>query len=288
MPIFSSRAKNTVDIDDNKPKSSGEETSSDFDEKKAAGVSEDGQHTTEATTPDEELDEKPLDADLFYNIDPNGDVTFALTHVPAELPRNLEDLKADDLSGLGATPPPKSGPTSGKKVREKKIERKLHVKASSRHLTIPCSYFGRMLQGELKEASDLRTDGHLTLPVNGESRAFLILMLVIHGRTQTVPRKITFGILSHLSIMVDYYGCHEALELFSDLWMQDLKGTFDATHRSQWMNWLLISWLFNQEDIFSEITAFIPLISTDTIDSGEWPIPKEMIGTSSTSHSPNR
>jgi hypothetical protein len=88
--------------------------------------------------------------------------------------------------------------------------------------------------------------------------------------------------------MVDYYGCHEALELFSDLWMQDLKGAFDVTHRCRWKNWLLSSWVFNLEEIFSEITVFIPLISTDTIDSGDWPIPKEIIGTSSPSHYSNR
>jgi hypothetical protein len=57
-------------------------------------------------------------------------------------------------------------------------------------------------------------------------------MLVIHGRTRTVPRKISFGILSHLSILVDYYACHEALRLFWDIWMEDLKGTFDVKHRS--------------------------------------------------------
>jgi hypothetical protein len=90
MPTFSSKAKMAVDIDDNKPKSSVEETSSDFDEKKAAGVDGDGLQTTDATTPDEEIDEKLMGSDIFYDIDPDGDVTFALTHVPAELPRNLK------------------------------------------------------------------------------------------------------------------------------------------------------------------------------------------------------
>ncbi|KAL2842586.1 hypothetical protein BJX68DRAFT_270525 [Aspergillus pseudodeflectus] len=94
-----------------------------------------------------------------------------------------------------------------------------------------------------------------------------ILIFVIHGRTRNVPRKISFGILSHLSILVDYYGCHEVLELFSDIWIQDLKGTFDVKRRSYRMNCLLIAWVFNQEEIFSEVTAFIPLTSTDTIDS---------------------
>ncbi|KAJ0422971.1 hypothetical protein BJY00DRAFT_310572 [Aspergillus carlsbadensis] len=65
--------------------------------------------------------------------------------------------------------------------------------------------------------------------------------------------------------------------MFSDLWMQDLKGTFNVPHRQYRMNWLLIAWVFNQEQILSEITAFVPRISTDTIDSGDLPIAKEII-----------
>jgi hypothetical protein len=102
-----------------------------------------------------------------------------------------------------------------------------------------------------------------------------------------LPRKVSFGILSHLRILVDYYACHEALELFSDIWVQDLKGTFDAKRRSYRMNCLLIGWVFNQEEIFSEVTAFIPLISTDTIESCDLPIPKEITGTHNPPHPGN-
>jgi hypothetical protein len=87
MPIFRSKAKKVADIDDNKPHiSSGEKTATDLDEKKAAGVSEDGLQTTEATTPNEDIEEEDFGGDIFYDIDPDGDVTFAITHVPAGSP----------------------------------------------------------------------------------------------------------------------------------------------------------------------------------------------------------
>lgn len=49
--------------------------------------------------------------------------------------------------------------------------------------------------------------------------SFLILMMIIHGRTRAVPRKLSLKRLSEMAVLVDYYECYEAVELFSDMWV---------------------------------------------------------------------
>lgn len=52
---------------------------------------------------------------------------------------------------------------------------------------------------------------------------FLILMMILHGRTRAVPRKISSKRLSEMAVLVDYYECYEAVEVFSDMWIDALE-----------------------------------------------------------------
>ena len=104
--------------------------------------------------------------------------------------------------------------------------------------------------------------------------SFLILMLIIHGRTRAVPRKISLKRLSEMAVLVDYYECYEAVEVFSDMWID-----MEQRHVSRISNiidaerWLFISWVFQRGAMFQKSSHFLQRCGEDKLLTKELPIP---------------
>ncbi|KXH56878.1 hypothetical protein CSAL01_06126 [Colletotrichum salicis] len=86
---------------------------------------------------------------------------------------------------------------------------------SSKHLALASRCFSAKLSGPWIEASVKHIDGCYHMDASDwDPEALLILMHVIHGKTRSVPRQIDLEMLAKLAVLVDYYDCHEVIELY--------------------------------------------------------------------------
>lgn len=51
----------------------------------------------------------------------------------------------------------------------------------------------------------------------------MLILRIIHGKTQEIPREISLGELAKFAIAVDYFQCVEAVELAAQMWLRMLK-----------------------------------------------------------------
>ena len=108
---------------------------------------------------------------------------------------------------------------------------------------------------------------------------FLILMMIIHGRTRAVPRKLSLKRLSEMAVLVDYYECYEVVEVFSDMWIhagqERMSGLSTIIDKERW---LFISWVFQRSAIFRESSHYLQRHGKDKLLTKELPIPGHVQG----------
>ena len=105
------------------------------------------------------------------------------------------------------------------------------------------------------EGNTLRSQGNLTMQLPDDPEALIILMYIVHGITRKVPRNVPLNTLTELAKLVDYYCLHEAVELFSDTWVANLKEkAFPKSYNPEVVSWLFISWVFHKGDAFERMT----------------------------------
>jgi hypothetical protein len=104
---------------------------------------------------------------------------------------------------------PSTDPSSSQPVR---------VRCSSKHLALASTYFRRIFEGPWKENTNDSTGSPRTVQaLNWDKQALLVILNIIHGRTRAVPRHINLEMLAKIAVMVDYYGCLEAVEHFVEV-----------------------------------------------------------------------
>ncbi|KAL1969127.1 hypothetical protein VTN77DRAFT_381 [Rasamsonia byssochlamydoides] len=129
------------------------------------------------------------------------------------------------------------------------------MRVSSSHLTLSCLHFKKMLQGNWREKHTLLSDGRVSIPVEDWPDAMLILMNIIHGHTRKVPRTVSLEMLAKVAVLVDYYQCFEVVEVFSEMWINQLKGDLPKTYSRDVILWICISRVFLQPELFQESTT---------------------------------
>ncbi|OTA98875.1 hypothetical protein M426DRAFT_100945 [Hypoxylon sp. CI-4A] len=123
---------------------------------------------------------------------------------------------------------------------------------SSRHLILSSEYFKRTLKGPWKEGTK---DGRYELSADDwDEEALLILMQIIHGHNLKAPKSITLEIFAKIAVLVDYYHCHEALLLWSDIWINDFKESIPDGCNRDLILFILVAFIFKQEDLFRRAT----------------------------------
>ncbi|KAM0337502.1 hypothetical protein ACHAPQ_003073 [Fusarium lateritium] len=102
----------------------------------------------------------------------------------------------------------------------------VEFRVSSRHLSLASPVFRAMLESKFKE-SRLNEQGLYEIQATEwDAEALVILLDIIHGHHRDVPKQISVETLSHIAIIVDYYGCHEIMELVFTAWMA-YRGEFE-------------------------------------------------------------
>ncbi|KAG6001424.1 hypothetical protein E4U43_001322 [Claviceps pusilla] len=167
----------------------------------------------------------------YHELDPNGDLVLVLQHqnmqsFPWALDEPDDQLMEWTASALGDLD-------------------SVRFKVSSKHLILASPVFKAMLCGHWKESilltkmgrtQDTRTsnsqDGALPeiTTTQWDKRAFLILLNIFHGRNHSVPVRVDLHVLVNISIMVDYYKCHDSTAFFASLWMAHLRDTLHVSY----------------------------------------------------------
>jgi hypothetical protein len=173
--------------------------------------------------------------------------------------------------------PPPLSPLSSTLSLDEHPETRLRV--SSRHLTLASPYFKRMLKGPWREGNELASDGRVSIPMEVcDSPSLVILMNIIHGHTRKVPRSVDLDMLAKISVLVDLYECAEAVELFADTWIDQLKNDLPTTYVRDLILWTCISWVFRKSAEFKKLTAIAQMQSQEPIQTLGLPIPGRIVG----------
>ncbi|KAK6853753.1 hypothetical protein PG995_010565 [Apiospora arundinis] len=150
----------------------------------------------------------------------------------------------------------------------------VRMRLSSRHLILASAFFKKMLQGPWEESRTRTLEAS-----DWDAEALLILMNIIHGRNRAVPRSISLEMLAKISVLVDYYRCHEVVELFAACWILDLRPSLPKDYGRDFTLWLSISWVLSQEDLFKTLTQVAIRETARPLQTMNLPIPHHLVET---------
>lgn len=153
----------------------------------------------------------------------------------------------------------------------------MRMQVSSRHLILASTYFKLMFQNDWKETCSANGLFEIVME-NWDSDAMLILMNIIHGHTRNVKRTVSLEILAKLAVLVDYFQCAEVVELFSQIWIIQLKKNLPTTYSRDLILWICISWVFRQPYEFKAATCTALTQSRGPIPTLGLPIPEIIVG----------
>lgn len=164
-------------------------------------------------------------------------------------------------------------------VKPKGVDIRYHV--SSRHLMLASPMLKRALQKNgFRESTRTESDGLYHVSASEwDAEAFLIVMRIIHGRNRQIPHAITLELLTKIAVIEDYYQFGEALDIFKEIWLKDLKRTGVPTmYCREVMLWMCAAWHFGAQEQFWEATMVVITQSKEDVDSLGLPIPRRVLG----------
>jgi hypothetical protein len=152
-------------------------------------------------------------------------------------------------------------------------------RVSSRHLILASPYFQGRLGSQWPEGKELKSKGSVELEIpDTDPETLLILLNIIHARTTRVPLLVTVNQLTELAIMTDYFQCHDAVGVYSNMWKESLKTQIPTKYSPAILKWILISWVFGYPDVFTSVTQTAQLQTTSSIWAMDLPIPANIQG----------
>lgn len=144
-------------------------------------------------------------------------------------------------------------------------------------------YFFTILSGDFPQAIALRTQGHVTIPLQDDLDSMIILLNIIHGAGRKVPRQVSLDVLSKLAVLVSKFDMLATVEFFSDTWIDNLqRGGLPRFYNEDVLPLVFVFWVFDRPDEFRDMTRLAQLESTEKLedDIGEIPILHGIIGKS--------
>lgn len=144
----------------------------------------------------------------------------------------------------------------------------VHCIVSSRHLMLSSRYFEAVLGGEFKEGKMLRAMGHVDMHfLEDDLDSMLILLNIIHGASRKVPRNLSTEDLSKLAMLVSKFGMLEAVDFFSDTWIDHLQREgLPKSYSREVLKMLYVFWVFDREREFGDMTRLAQREADETIE----------------------
>lgn len=197
-----------------------------------------------------------LQGDVELLIDPNQETLLAKGgYVDSKVTSEKVDSKDQDNEVSETSEGDVSTDAAVSNSNDAKPTEKLRIRVSSKVLSLASPYFMRMLQGEFKEAQDLRS-GHL-VQVNTENcgtKALLILLSIFHTCGHEVPESIDFETAFELASLIDMWLCHDATKFHIKIWASRLCGIWESPLHNLHL-WVFIAFTFDEKKLFKEATA---------------------------------
>jgi hypothetical protein len=156
---------------------------------------------------------------------------------------------------------------------------------SSRHLALASGYFKSSLADDgWIEGQTSATDGKYHLSASDwDPEALLILLQILHLRNRSVPRSPTLEMLAKVAVLVDYYRCREAVEVLSEIWINNVKliSPVPSTYGRDLVLWMCIAWVFKLPTEFKQTTSIaFRQTKSRTLQHMFLPIPNPVLGES--------
>ncbi|KAI3567906.1 hypothetical protein IWW34DRAFT_812471 [Fusarium oxysporum f. sp. albedinis] len=148
---------------------------------------------------------------------------------------------------------------------------------SSSHLVLASPVFQAMVEGPYVEGSTDHRGIYQFTTHGWNQEAFVIVLDIIHGHHRSVPKSLDLEMLAKVAVIVDYYKCHEIVEVFAERWLKALQNGHTVHYGKASMLWLLISWVFSCPEIFKSMAGLVLKHSTRLILADNVPIPGEVL-----------
>lgn len=246
--------------------------------------------------PDGDIILKLTDANAPFAVWPEKDATDADGKEHETFTDNLDGIDASSEAGEDpeqqgdAVKPSTNSVSSSADENVNTPERpvvpapEVHLRLSSKHLTLVSPYFKSMLCGPWKEGDRSGTQTRVLTAESWDQDALLTVMCIIHGRNKKVPREVDIEMMAKIAVIVDYYQCHEVLEVFSDIWLKELKRTVllpEAYNRDAVL-WLHIANVFSDDLTVRSMTRIMQRDLTEPLSTLGLPVPASVVGTNCT------
>jgi hypothetical protein len=149
---------------------------------------------------------------------------------------------------------------------------------SGKHLVLASSYFEKMFSGPFTEGKADRSGLRRATASEWDPEAFNIVLTIMHGYHRDVPKSLGLEMLAKLAMIVDYYECHEIIELHADIWLERLKSEVPTVYGRDCILCMLVSWVFSRPDMFAKMTRLALRHSGKLIEAEDLPIPSGLLG----------
>ncbi|KAF2865654.1 hypothetical protein BDV95DRAFT_530978 [Massariosphaeria phaeospora] len=130
---------------------------------------------------------------------------------------------------------------------------------SRRHLVSASPTLERMFSGtNWKEGIRDENDGLYHVPAEDwDSEALLCVLQVLHLRNGQVPRTVSLEMLAKIAVLLDFYKCAEALESFTERWIERLRVTTPVPSYfcRDTLLWMCIAWVLRLPQEFVQTTT---------------------------------
>lgn len=162
----------------------------------------------------------------------------------------------------------------------------VRFRLSSRHLILASRYFRAMLTGPWEESSSRSGSMYTVNASDWDEEALTIVMNIIHGHGERVPRSMSLELLAKIAVLVDYYKCHKIVKFYSDTWIEGSLGlnrtNMTRKYSRSLVLWLFISYVFAQHEIFHSLTLLAVRKARGPFRTLGLPFPDGLIGLWST------
>jgi hypothetical protein len=239
--------------------------------------------------------DRPTDISTAPEEDSKAIVTSDIISTPKK-PGSTEGTLSQSIIGKNTSPKsetsesrvaedhgkPKTGKPQPKESASTKVPTGgIHYLVSSAHLKVASKTWKKALSGNWAETIR-KDDGRCYLTVyDWDEVALLTLLNIIHLRNRQVIRETDLDLLTKIAILVDYYNCDEAIEMYSTAWVETVrrKSPVPSTYCRPLILWLCVSSIFRVADVFESATnVAIHWATNTTLRTLDLPIAATVVG----------
>ncbi|KAG0649945.1 hypothetical protein D0Z07_3555 [Hyphodiscus hymeniophilus] len=145
---------------------------------------------------------------------------------------------------------------------------------SSRHIMLASKYFESLLSGDSDEATMLRSKKHVSIALSADLDAMVILLNIVHGVSRKVPRQVNLETLRKVATLVSALGMIDAVQFFSDTWIDEFqrKG-LPTAYNEKVIALLFVFWVFDRPAEFRNMTKIAQRECDENLDEHVQDIP---------------